>query len=29
MAGRFDEYYKNPEKTGALQDEWFTAGDLA
>ncbi len=28
-AGRFDEYYKNPGKTAeALQDEWFTAGDL-
>jgi long-chain acyl-CoA synthetase len=28
-AGRFDEYYKNPEKTAeALQGEWFTAGDL-
>jgi long-chain acyl-CoA synthetase len=27
--GRFDEYYKNPEKTcEALQGEWFTAGDL-
>lgn len=27
--GRFDEYYKNPEKTGeALKGEWFSAGDL-
>ncbi|GAA3427846.1 class I adenylate-forming enzyme family protein [Streptosporangium sandarakinum] len=28
-AGRFDEYYKDPERTAqALQGEWFTAGDL-
>jgi acyl-CoA synthetase (AMP-forming)/AMP-acid ligase II len=29
-AGRFDEYYKDPERTEeALKGEWFTAGDLA
>ncbi|MGI5162058.1 class I adenylate-forming enzyme family protein [Microbispora sp. CA-102843] len=28
-AGRFDEYYKDPERTAqALHGEWFTAGDL-
>jgi len=28
-AGRFDGYYRNPEKTAeALHGEWFTAGDL-
>jgi acyl-CoA synthetase (AMP-forming)/AMP-acid ligase II len=28
-SGRFDEYYKNPEKTKqALKSGWFTAGDL-
>jgi long-chain acyl-CoA synthetase len=28
-AGRFDEYYKNPDKTAeALHGEWFSAGDL-
>lgn len=28
--GRFDEYYKDPERTAAvLKGEWFTAGDLA
>lgn len=29
-AGRFDEYYKAPEKTAeVLMEGWFTAGDLA